>query len=80
MIGHTSPEAMVGGPLALVKEGDTITIDIEKRSMTLEVSAAELEARRRLWKAPPPKYTYGVFAKYAKLVTSASKGAVCVAD
>jgi dihydroxy-acid dehydratase len=80
MIGHTSPEAMVGGPLALVKEGDTINIEIEKRTITLEVPVEELDSRRKAWKAPPPKYTRGVFAKYAKLVGSASRGAVCTVD
>jgi dihydroxy-acid dehydratase len=80
MIGHTSPEAMVGGPIALVKEGDIIVIDIDKRTMTLEVPDLELDARRSAWKAPPPKYTHGVFAKYAKLVGSASKGAMCLVD
>ncbi|MDA4137068.1 MAG: dihydroxy-acid dehydratase [Thaumarchaeota archaeon] len=80
MIGHTSPEAMVGGPIALVKEGDIIAIDIDKRTMTLEVPGSELDARRSAWKAPPPKYTHGVFAKYAKLVGSASKGAMCLVD
>lgn len=80
MIGHISPEAMVGGPIALVKDGDIITIDVEKRTITLEVDEAELERRRKEWTPPPPKFTHGVFAKYAKLVTSASKGAVCVAQ
>jgi dihydroxy-acid dehydratase len=80
MIGHTSPEAMVGGPLALVKEGDTVHIDINNRSITLEISNEEMEARRSSWKPPAPKYTHGVFAKYAKLVGSASKGAVCTVD
>jgi len=80
MIGHTSPEAMVGGPLALVKEGDLIHIDVDKRAITLEVPDTELEVRKKAWKAPPPKYTHGVFAKYAKLVSSASKGAVCTVD
>ncbi len=80
MIGHTSPEAQVGGPLALVKEGDIINIEIEKRTITLEVPVEELDLRRRAWRAPAPKYKHGVFAKYAKLVTSASKGAVCTVD
>jgi dihydroxy-acid dehydratase len=80
MIGHTSPEAMVGGPIALVKEGDIIHIDIEKRTITLEVPGVELQTRKEAWKAPPPKYTHGVFAKYAKLVGSASKGAVCTVN
>ena len=80
MIGHTSPEAMVGGPIALVNEGDTVNIDIPKRTITLEVPTEELGARRSRWRAPPPKYTHGVFAKYAKLVGSASKGAVCTVE
>ncbi len=80
MIGHISPEAMVGGPIALVKDGDIITIDVDKRTITLEVDEAELERRRREWTPPPPKFTHGVFAKYAKLVTSASKGAVCLTE
>ncbi|MGQ9462276.1 MAG: dihydroxy-acid dehydratase [Candidatus Fervidibacter sp.] len=80
MIGHISPEAMVGGPIALVKDRDIITIDVERRTITLEVNEAELERRRKEWTPPPPKFTHGVFAKYAKLVTSASKGAVCVAQ
>lgn len=80
MIGHVSPEAAVGGTIGLLKNGDIVTIDVEKRALNVELSDAELEARRRLWSAPAPKYTHGVFAKYAKLVTSASNGAVCVAD
>jgi len=80
MIGHISPEAMVGGPIALVKDGDIITIDVDKRTITLEVDESELERRRREWTPPPPKFTHGVFAKYAKLVTSASKGAVCLVE
>jgi dihydroxy-acid dehydratase len=80
MIGHVSPEAAVGGPIALVKEGDTIAIDVEKRQLNIEIGSTELESRRKAWKAPPPKYTKGVFAKYARLVTSASRGAICIAD
>jgi len=80
MIGHTSPEAMVGGPIALVKEGDSISIDIAQRTINLEISAEEMNARRSAWRAPSPKYTRGVFAKYAKLVGSASRGAVCTVD
>jgi dihydroxy-acid dehydratase len=80
MIGHISPEAMVGGPIALVKDGDIITIDVDKRTITLEVDESELERRRREWTPPSPKFTHGVFAKYAKLVTSASKGAICLAE
>jgi dihydroxy-acid dehydratase len=80
MIGHISPEAQVGGPIALVKDGDIITIDVDKRTITLEVDEAKLERRRREWTPPQPKFTHGVFAKYAKLVTSASKGAVCLTE
>ncbi|MFA0751469.1 MAG: hypothetical protein SLRJCFUN_001872 [Candidatus Fervidibacter sp.] len=80
MIGHISPEAQVGGPIALVRDGDIITIDVDKRTITLEVDEAELERRRREWTPPPSKFTHGVFAKYAKLVTSASKGAICLAE
>jgi len=78
MIGHVSPEAAVGGPIALLRDGDVVRIDVEKRSLAVEVSDAELESRKREWVAPVPRYTHGVFAKYAKLVTSASRGAVCV--
>jgi dihydroxy-acid dehydratase len=76
MIGHVAPEAASGGPIAAVKEGDTITIDIEKQSITLEISPEELTARLYGWKAPAPKYASGVFQKYARLVGSASLGAV----
>jgi dihydroxy-acid dehydratase len=76
MIGHVAPEAASGGPIAAVKEGDTITIDIEKQSITLEISPEELTARLYGWKAPEPKYASGVFQKYARLVGSASLGAV----
>ena len=76
VVGHITPEAGVGGPLALVREGDTIVIDAEKRTLTLEVSAKEMGKRRRSWKPRPPRYTRGVLAKYAHTVTSASLGAV----
>jgi dihydroxy-acid dehydratase len=76
MIGHVAPEAASGGPIAAVKEGDIITIDIEQRSITLEISPEELTARLYGWKAPELKYTSGVFQKYVKLVGSASRGAV----
>ena len=78
MIGHVSPEAAVGGPLALLRDGDIVNVDVEKRSLNVELSDAELAARKAAWRPPAPRYTHGVFAKYAKLVTSASKGAVCV--
>jgi dihydroxy-acid dehydratase len=76
VVGHVAPEAAVGGPIALVDEGDPITIDAEERRLTLAVSERELERRRRVWRPPPPKYTSGVLAKYAALVSSASLGAV----
>src|SRR5690606_35576531 len=71
VIGHITPEAFVGGPLALVKNGDEISIDAEKREMTLHVSAKELAARKKAWKQPKPRYTHGVLAKFAKLAASA---------
>ncbi|MCX8091688.1 MAG: dihydroxy-acid dehydratase [Verrucomicrobiae bacterium] len=76
VVGHITPEAYNGGPLALVKNGDRITIDAVRRELTLEVSAKELRARRRAWKRPKPRYTRGVLAKYAHTVQSASLGAV----
>jgi len=76
MIGHVAPEAAHGGPIALVHEDDSIVIDVDRRALDLEVDAAELERRRADWQRPAPRYTKGVFAKYAALVSSASKGAV----
>ncbi len=76
VVGHVSPEAVVGGTIALVKEGDMITIDAEKLSLQLNVSETELAARRNTWKAPKSRYTSGVLAKYAMLVSSSSLGAV----
>jgi len=76
VVGHITPEAYVGGLLGLVKNGDSIIIDAEKRELTLQVTGKELKARRRAWKAPKPRYTRGVLAKYAHLVRSASLGAV----
>ncbi|EEF58829.1 dihydroxy-acid dehydratase [Pedosphaera parvula] len=76
VVGHITPEAHVGGPLALVKEGDTIVIDAEKRELSVNISAKEMAARRKTWKQPKARYTRGVLAKYAHLVTSASLGAV----
>jgi dihydroxy-acid dehydratase len=75
-IGHVSPEAMEGGPIGLVHEGDRIAIDIPSRTITLKVDAAELSARRENWKAPSPKITKGYMARYAKVVSSANTGAV----
>jgi dihydroxy-acid dehydratase len=76
VVGHITPEAYVGGPLALVRNGDSITIDAEKRQLNLNLPAAELKRRRKAWKEPKPRYTRGVLAKYASAVTSASLGAV----
>jgi dihydroxy-acid dehydratase len=75
-IGHISPEAMEGGPIALVREGDPIVLDIPKRKLSLDVPAAELARRRKGWKAPAPKVAKGYLSRYAKLVRSAGEGAV----
>ena len=80
VIGHVTPEAFVGGPLALVKNGDQISIDAESREMTLHIKKKEMAERKKKWKQPKPRYTKGVLAKYAKLVNSASEGAVTDAD
>jgi len=80
VVGHVTPEAYVGGAIALVKNGDPITIDAEKRELTLEVPSAELKKRKQAWKKPAPRYTRGVLAKYAAHVTNASLGAVTDAD
>jgi dihydroxy-acid dehydratase len=76
MIGHIAPEAMVGAPLALVEEGDTITIDLVRDELNLNVSDSELAARKKHWQPPPKTSASGVLAKYARLVSSASDGAV----
>ncbi|HEY8233717.1 MAG TPA: dihydroxy-acid dehydratase [Vicinamibacteria bacterium] len=76
VVGHVAPEAAVGGTIALVHEGDRVTIDAEKRLLQLEVDDAELAKRRAAWKPKPPRYTSGVLHKYARLVGSASQGAV----
>ncbi|NEO33682.1 MAG: dihydroxy-acid dehydratase [Symploca sp. SIO3C6] len=76
VVGHVAPEAAIGGVIALVNEGDRITIDAPARSLHLHVSEAELEQRRQRWKPLKPRYTNGVLAKYAKLVSSSSLGAV----
>jgi dihydroxy-acid dehydratase len=78
LIGHVTPEAQEGGPIALIKNGDQITIDAEKNSITVAVSDAEMKARRAAWKAPALKFTRGTLYKYIKTVKSASEG--CVTD
>jgi dihydroxy-acid dehydratase len=80
VVGHVAPEAYVGGTIALVHEGDTISIDAEKLSLELEVSDADLAARRAQWQAPAPRYRTGVLGKYAKLVSSSSLGALTDLD
>ena len=78
MVGHVSPEAQVGGPIAVVQEGEEVTIDLPNRKLTLEIPSQELDKRLKAWKAPPPRYASGIFAKYARLFSSASKGAVTI--
>ena len=76
MAGHVAPEAARGGPIAAVREGDTITFDFDTRELRLEVGDAEIKARLSTWTAPKPRYETGVLAKYAKLVSSAATGAI----
>jgi dihydroxy-acid dehydratase len=76
VVGHVAPEAYVGGAIALVKEKDSITIDAKKHLLQLNVSTKELAARKKKWKQPKPRYTRGLMAKYMKLVSTASKGAI----
>ena len=80
MIGHVAPEAALGGPIALVEEGDPIVIDVDRKALDLDVPADELARRRARWSPPAPRYTGGVMAKYAALVSSASQGAVTTGD
>lgn len=77
MVGHTAPEAMVGGPMAIIKDGDAITIDSTKHKLEVDLTQSEITKRLKEWKPPAPRYTWGALAKYASLVSSASKGAVC---
>ncbi|HZX94045.1 MAG TPA: dihydroxy-acid dehydratase [Myxococcales bacterium] len=76
MVGHVAPEAAVGGPIAALREGDSVVVDVAGRRLDVEVSQTELESRLRGFRPPPPRYPGGVFAKYAALVSSASEGAV----
>jgi dihydroxy-acid dehydratase len=75
-IGHISPEAAVGGPIALIQDGDKLTIDVPNRKLHLEISDEEMAKRKAAWKPRPPKVTTGYLSRYAKLVTSADKGAI----
>ena len=76
MAGHVAPEAAVGGPIAALRDGDQVTFDVARRRLDVALTAAELKRRRATWRAPAPRYTSGVMAKYAQLVSSASEGAV----
>jgi len=76
MAGHIAPEAAAGGPIALLRNGDRVTFDIPARRLEVTLSATELAQRRARWRPPTPRYAYGVMAKYAQLVSSASEGAV----
>jgi dihydroxy-acid dehydratase len=76
VIGHVAPEALTGGPIALLQDDDIVTIDSETQEISFDVSMEELDDRRKAWIQPQPKFTTGVLAKYARLVSSASKGAV----
>jgi dihydroxy-acid dehydratase len=76
VVGHITPEAYEGGALAIIKNGDSITIDAEKREINLNVPAKEIKERLAKWKKPKPRYTRGVLAKYASTVVSAAEGAV----
>jgi dihydroxy-acid dehydratase len=75
MVGHVAPEAFRGGPIALLRDGDTVVLDVEARRLDMEVDGQELERRRAEWRQPEPRHTSGVFAKYAATVGSASEGA-----
>ncbi|MCH8553367.1 MAG: dihydroxy-acid dehydratase, partial [Natronospirillum sp.] len=80
VVGHVTPEAYEGGPIGLIDNGDTITIDAESNEMRLEIDDAEMERRRKAWQRPEPRYRRGVLAKYARTVSSASEGAVTDRD
>jgi dihydroxy-acid dehydratase len=76
MLGHVAPEAFVGGPIAALGEGDTVVIDVNNRVLNVELPEAELAARLKAWTPPPPRYTHGVMARYAAMVTQANEGAI----
>jgi len=76
MVGHMAPEAALGGNIAFIKDGDPIILDVVARRLDLDISADELAKRKEGWARPAPRYTTGVFAKYAKSVSSASEGAI----
>jgi len=76
-VGHVAPEASKGGPMALVRDGDQVRLDLRTRTLDLLVDADELARRRQSWSPPPPRYPTGALGKYARLVGSAAGGAVC---
>jgi len=76
MVGHIAPEAARGGPIAALRDGDTVIVDVEKRQLNVDLPAGEIERRLKNWRPPTPRYASGVFAKYAALVSSASEGAI----
>jgi dihydroxy-acid dehydratase len=76
VVGHVTPEAFVGGPIAIVENGDPITIDAEERTLDLDLPSKVIQARIKKWKQPKPRYTRGVLAKYARTVSSAHLGAI----
>ena len=80
VVGHIAPEAAVGGPIALIRDGEQITIDAQTREIQVNLSAAELSQRRAQWQAPEPYTRRGVLAKYARVVSSASLGAITDGD
>jgi len=80
VVGHVAPEAATGGLIGLVREGDSVTVDAEARLLSLNIPEAEIEMRRAAWAAPAPRFTRGVLAKYARVVSSASRGAVTDPD
>jgi dihydroxy-acid dehydratase len=77
MVGHVAPEAAVGGPIAALEDGDTITLDIPQRLIKVELGEEEIQRRLGQWAPPTPNYVSGALAKYARLVSSAARGAVC---
>ncbi|MEE8385909.1 MAG: dihydroxy-acid dehydratase, partial [Dehalococcoidia bacterium] len=77
MTGHVAPEAAVGGPIALLRDGDVISLNIPDRRIEVQVPEEEMKGRREAWQEPAPRYTSGALSKYARLVSSASEGAVC---
>ena len=77
MVGHVAPEAVRGGPIAALKDGDVILIDAETGRLEVKLDAKEIESRLKSWREPPPRYPSGALGKYSRLVSSAAQGAVC---